>query len=99
MDKLLDIKNLSVSFGTGEREVNNNSAFTFLNVSDAKIPVLLIEGAPHWDSTFMRRTLARNARIDLTTVVSIGNSGIKVFGPDGKKRRCGFHGQNAIPYG
>ena len=68
----------------GEREVHNNSAYTFLNVSDAKIPVLLIEGAPHWDSTFMRRTLSRNARIELTTVVSMGTAGLKTFAPDGK---------------
>ncbi len=57
---------------TGERELGNNSAFTFLNVTDAKIQVLLIEGAPHWDTTFMRRTLGGNSRIELTSVISLG---------------------------
>ena len=69
----------------GERELGNNSAFTFLNVSDAKIPVLIVEGSPHWDSTFLRRTLTRNARIELTTVVSMGEAGLRTFVPDGKE--------------
>ncbi len=68
----------------GEREVANNASFTYLNVSDAKIPVLLVEGAPHWDTTFLRRTLARNARIELVTVVAMGTGGMKIFGPEDK---------------
>lgn len=61
-----------VSALAGERELQNNKAFTFLNVTDAQIPVLLIEGAPHWDTTFLRRTLARNSRVQLTSVVALG---------------------------
>ena len=57
---------------TGEKEIGNNSTFTFLNVTDAKINVLLIEGAPHWDTTFMRRTLSGNKRIQLTSIISLG---------------------------
>lgn len=53
----------------GERELKNNVAFTFMNVTDARIPVLLLEGAPHWDSTFLKRTLAANERIELTSVM------------------------------
>jgi hypothetical protein len=55
-----------------ERNLDNNSAFAFLNVTDAKIPVLLLEGEPHWDTTFLRRTLVRNERVRLTSVFAVG---------------------------
>ncbi|NNE91734.1 MAG: hypothetical protein HKN23_08815, partial [Verrucomicrobiales bacterium] len=76
----------------GERELGNNSAYTFLNVTNAKIQVLLIEGAPHWDTTFMRRTLAGNERIELTSVISLGKGKPMVTttateGPDGQPPR------------
>jgi len=54
-----------------ERDPDNNSAFTYLNVTDAKIPVLLLEGQPNWDSTFLLRTLSRNGRMDLQSVVAV----------------------------
>ena len=57
-----------------ERDLENNTAYAYLNVTDARIPVLLLEGEPHWDSSFLQRTLSRNNRISLDTVVSSGKS-------------------------
>ncbi len=57
-----------------ERDLENNTAYAYLNVTDARIPVLLLEGEPHWDSSFLQRTLSRNNRISLDTVVSAGKS-------------------------
>lgn len=52
-----------------ERDAANNSAFTYLNVTDARIPILLIEGEPHWDSSFLLRTLTRNDRMSMDSAV------------------------------
>ncbi|MFN0129955.1 MAG: hypothetical protein ACKV19_25095 [Verrucomicrobiales bacterium] len=56
----------------GERDTNNNGAFTFLNVTNSRIPVLMLEGEPHWDTTFLQRTLSRNKRIALDAAVGLG---------------------------
>lgn len=66
----------------GEKEVANNGASTFLNVTDAKIPILMIEGAPHWDTTFMKRTLLGNERIEFTSIIKIGNTKPRIFSSD-----------------
>lgn len=67
----------------GEKELENNKVLTFLNVSDAKVPVLLVEGSPHWDSTFLRRTLLRNSRIEMTSIVALGDGAATATGPGG----------------
>lgn len=69
-----------------EREIHNNNAFTFLNVTDAKAPVLLIEGAPHWDTTFLRRTLTRNARVELSSAVAMRDGKVSVRSADSRAR-------------
>lgn len=52
-----------------ENETANNSAITYLNVLDDKVRVLLLEGDPYWDSTFIQRSLMRNDKIDLDAVI------------------------------
>lgn len=52
-----------------ELETRNNSAITFLNVIDQRIRVLLLEGSPSWDTTFLRRSLMQNDKIDLDAIV------------------------------
>ncbi|GHC40620.1 VWA domain-containing protein [Roseibacillus persicicus] len=54
---------------TGEVSVENNMAVTYLNVLDEKIKALLIEGDPYWDTTFLRRSLARNDKLDVDALV------------------------------
>lgn len=52
-----------------ENETANNSAITYLNVLDDKLRVLLLEGEPNWDTTFLQRSLMRNDKIDLDAVI------------------------------
>lgn len=53
-----------------ERELSNNSATTFLNVISERIRILEIEGTPFWDSTFLRRSFARNDKFDIDSLVA-----------------------------
>ncbi len=71
----------------GEQEVGNNSVFTFLNVTDARLRVLLLEGQLHWDTTFLQRTLARSDRVALDVITAVGAGGqplLAASGADGK---------------
>jgi hypothetical protein len=52
-----------------ENDTGNNSAITYLNVIDEKIRVLILEGAPYWDTTFLQRSLFENDKIDLDVLV------------------------------
>lgn len=52
-----------------EADIKNNSTITFLNVIDQRIRVLLLEGAPYWDTTFLRRSLAQNDKIELDAIL------------------------------
>ncbi|HZQ48318.1 MAG TPA: hypothetical protein VFC07_14975, partial [Verrucomicrobiae bacterium] len=53
----------------GELDKENNSAITYLNVIDQEIQVLLLEGSPYWDTTFLQRSLMRNDKMDLDSIV------------------------------
>lgn len=53
-----------------ERELSNNSATTYLNVISERIRVLEIEGSPFWDSTFLRRSFARNDKFEIDSLVA-----------------------------
>ncbi|MCF7731840.1 MAG: hypothetical protein K9N23_09135 [Akkermansiaceae bacterium] len=53
-----------------ERELSNNTATTYLNVISERIRVLEIEGAPFWDTTFLRRSFARNDKFDIDSLVA-----------------------------
>jgi hypothetical protein len=52
-----------------ETDTSNNSAITFLRVIDEKMHVLLLEGSPHWETTFLIRALQRNDKVDLFGIV------------------------------
>ena len=52
-----------------ELEAENNTAVNYLNVLDEKIRLLVIEGEPYWDTTFLRRSLARNDKLDVDALV------------------------------
>ena len=73
---------IRVSPISGEKEIHNNSTSTFLNVTDAKIPILMIEGAPHWDTTFMKRTLLGNDRVEFTSLIKIGTGKPRLYSTD-----------------
>ena len=50
---------------SAEVDVKNNQSSTFVNCLDKKIRVLLLEGEPHWESSFLRRYLQKNQRFEL----------------------------------
>jgi hypothetical protein len=52
-----------------ETELENNAALTFLNVIDQQIQVLFLEGSPYWDTTFLQRSLLRNDKMNVDSVV------------------------------
>jgi hypothetical protein len=57
----------------GETDTANNSAITYLNVIDQQIRVLLVEGDPYWDTTFLQRSLKRNDKFEIDTLVRYGD--------------------------
>jgi hypothetical protein len=54
-----------------DREVDreNNAALTYLNVIDQQIQILFLEGAPYWDTTFLSRSLLRNDKMNVDSIV------------------------------
>jgi len=62
----------------GEAEIANNSSVTYLNVINQRIRVLLLEGSPYWDTTFLQRALFANQKIDLDSFLR--------FAPDRVRR-------------
>ena len=60
---------------TGEEtDSGNNNAFTYLNVIDEKIRVLILEGSPYWDTTFLQRSLYRNDKIELDAILAFAEN-------------------------
>ena len=53
----------------GEVDSANNSAITYLNVINQQIKVLVLEGDPYWDTTFLERSLMRNDKFDVHVLV------------------------------
>jgi hypothetical protein len=64
-----------------ENEVDtaNNSAMTYLNVIDQQIHVLLLEGDPYWDTTFVQRSLMRNDKFDVDALVRYGRERVRAI--------------------
>ena len=53
----------------GEVDETNNHALTYLNVVDQQIQVLFLEGEPYWDTTFLQRSLMRNDKMNVDSIV------------------------------
>lgn len=57
----------------GEIDRENNHALTYLNVIDQQIQVLFLEGQPYWDTTFLQRSLMRNDKMNVDSIVQYAN--------------------------
>lgn len=66
----------------GETETSNNTAVTFLNVVDDKLRVLEIEGRPYWDSTFLRRSLTRNDKFEIDSLIAFAEGRVRAIRSD-----------------
>ncbi len=53
----------------GENDRENNRALTYLNVIDQQIQVLFLEGSPYWDTTFLQRSMLRNDKMNVDSIV------------------------------
>ena len=62
----------------GETDAENNHALTYLNVIDQQIQVLFLEGAPYWDTTFLQRSLLRNDKMNVDSIVQYAEGKARV---------------------
>jgi hypothetical protein len=62
-----------------EVDTTNNSAITYLNVIDQQIRVLLLEGDPYWDTTFLQRSLMRNDKTDVDALIRYGTRHVRAI--------------------
>jgi hypothetical protein len=62
----------------GEIDVENNRALTYLNVIDQQIQVLFLEGSPYWDTTFLQRSLLRNDKMNVDSIVQYAGGKARV---------------------
>ena len=62
-----------------ELDTNNNSAITYLNVIDQQIRVLLLEGDPYWDTTFLQRSLMRDDKLDVDALIRYSTNNIRAI--------------------
>jgi hypothetical protein len=62
-----------------EIDTANNSAITYLNVIDQQIRVLLVEGDPYWDTTFLQRSLLRNDKFNADVFFRYGNGRVRAL--------------------
>jgi hypothetical protein len=72
----------------GEVDAGNNSAITYLNVIDQQIAVLVLEGAPYWDTTFLQRSLMRNDKFAVDTLVKYGEQHVRAIRKDADMNRA-----------
>jgi hypothetical protein len=62
----------------GELDSENNRALTYLNVIDQQIQVLFLEGSPYWDTTFLQRSLLRNDKMNVDSIVQYADGKARV---------------------
>ncbi|MBE0540910.1 MAG: hypothetical protein IH623_05955 [Verrucomicrobia bacterium] len=62
-----------------ETDMANNSAITYLNVIDQQVRVLLLEGDPYWDTTFLQRSLMRNDKFDVDALISYSDKRVRAI--------------------
>jgi von Willebrand factor type A domain len=60
-----------------ETDTANNSAITYLNVIDQQIRLLMLEGDPYWDTTFLQRSLMRNDKFDVDVLSRYGTDRVR----------------------
>lgn len=71
-----------------EIETGNNATTTYVNVINKRISVLLLEGQPYWDTTFLQRALFRNDKINIDSIIQ--------YSPERARRIRKQGGQTAL---
>ena len=65
---------LSVEPVAGETELGNNTQSVFLEVTDRRIKVLLLEGEPFWDTKFIAQSMRKDPHIELAQVSQVSRA-------------------------
>ena len=69
----------------GETDRENNRALTYLNVIDQQIQVLFLEGSPYWDTTFLQRSMLRNDKMNVDSIVQYAEGKARVVRKKGSE--------------
>ncbi|QNN21255.1 hypothetical protein HED60_02890 [Planctomycetales bacterium ZRK34] len=62
---------LAVEPVAGEAVTQNNRASVFLQVTQKRVRVLMLEGEPFWDTKFIAQSLRSDPRIELTQITEV----------------------------
>ncbi|MEM9296053.1 MAG: hypothetical protein AAGA57_09650 [Planctomycetota bacterium] len=54
-----------------EVETANNRVSVYVEVTDARLKVLLLEGQPYWDTKFLAQSLRKDERVELTQITQV----------------------------
>jgi len=57
----------------GEAETGNNVQSVFMEVTDQRMRVLLLEGEPYWDTKFIAQSLRKDGRIELVQITQVSS--------------------------
>lgn len=58
----------------GEKYLDNNRRWVFLQVSREQIRIALFEGQPYWDTRFLAQTLGEDSGVELSAIYGLGAS-------------------------
>ena len=64
---------LILATSKGETRLNNNKIDLHIRILDSKTKVLLIEGAPYWDSKFLAQMLRRQEHIQIKAIYRLSD--------------------------
>ncbi|MEM1107551.1 MAG: hypothetical protein AAGH99_02570 [Planctomycetota bacterium] len=67
----LQVYELSIDPLPGEAEPANNTQMVFVDVTDERMRVLVLEGRPYWDTKFLAQSLRKDDRVELTQITQI----------------------------
>jgi len=70
---------------SNEAQTTNNTAINYINVLDEKVRVLMVEGLPYWDTTFLRRSLARNDKLDVDALTRFTSDRVRAVRSNPKR--------------
>ena len=73
----------------GEDILTNNKITAYLNIIDHQIRILVLEGAPYWETTFLQRSLMRNDKLNVDVAVRYSPKKINLLQKD--TNREAFH--------
>ncbi|MEN9361552.1 MAG: hypothetical protein RL095_3087 [Verrucomicrobiota bacterium] len=81
-----------------ETELSDNEAHCFTQVSHQRLRLLFAEGEPGWDSTFLRRFLLANPRVDIDAFTAVRSGSFASLSSSGTTPRLPLSAQEFRAY-